>query len=197
MTLPNKSFYFIRHGETDWNKDKIIMGHTDIPLNQNGFDQAYRAQKFFKNMSFDKIYTSPLKRAYRTAEILNECIGSSLVTCDDLMERGFGERDGTSYDGALTTLSNTSAIKGAETFDVFEARVLTGVRKILEESKSSPLIVAHGGVFVVLAKYCGASPDLRAQNCQPFLFRSPQHPTHPWFICDLIDGEDNIEEKII
>ena len=190
MILPNKSFYFIRHGETEWNKDKIIMGHTDIPLNQNGIDQAYYAQKFFKDMSFEKIYTSPLKRTYRTAEILNESIGGSLVTCKSLMERGFGESDGTPYNESLTTLANTELIKGAETFDVFETRVLKAVEGILTESKSPPLIVAHGGVFVILAKYCGASSKLRAANCQLFLFRSPERQAHPWFICNLSDKED-------
>ncbi len=51
-TLPLKPFYFIRHGETDWNKRNIIMGSIDIPLNDYGIDQARRAAMIIQEEAF-------------------------------------------------------------------------------------------------------------------------------------------------
>ncbi len=66
--------YIIRHGETDWNKDKRVQGSTDIELNNNGIDLAkLTAQNMKKEgISFDRIFSSPLKRAFQTAEIFAE-----------------------------------------------------------------------------------------------------------------------------
>ena len=65
--LPLKSFYFIRHGETDWNRQSIIMGQTDIPLDDTGIHQAHQAKDILKTENVSAIYTSPLQRAYETA----------------------------------------------------------------------------------------------------------------------------------
>ncbi len=64
--------YFIRHGETDYNRKKLFQGQVDIPLNENGIEQAQRAAKVVKKMglSFDYAFSSPLSRAYRTVEIV-------------------------------------------------------------------------------------------------------------------------------
>ena len=183
MIIPYKPFYFIRHGETDWNRDAIIMGHTDIPLNTMGVHQAYRAQKFFKNLSFDQIYTSPLKRAYRTAEILGESIQSPLVISDGLTERGWGEYQGSTYT-SLSSLKDSELPNGAETLDEFEVRVFIAMQKILTASNLPPLIVAHGGVFALLARHC-VDQDLRAANCKPFFFKPPPNSGGLWHICNL------------
>ncbi|MES2215576.1 MAG: histidine phosphatase family protein [Pseudomonadota bacterium] len=189
IKLSHKPFYFIRHGETEWNKNKIIMGRSDIPLNQYGIEQAYQVQKFLRDISFSEICTSPLKRAYKTAEILNEAIDCKLTTHDDLVERGFGELEGSPYNLSLSAITNTELPMDAESFDAFEIRVLKAMEQILQGANTSPLIVAHGGVFVVLAKHCAGNVDIRAANCQPFLFRPPEHETHPWFICEIGDEE--------
>lgn len=82
MRLPLKFFYFIRHGETDWNRDKRIMGQMDIPLNETGVAQARSARNLLKELNIQHIYTSPLLRAYQTAQILNEEI-NQVITRDD------------------------------------------------------------------------------------------------------------------
>ena len=68
--------YIIRHGETDWNKEHRIQGHQDIPLNDQGRLDAKVAKKKLKNVKFDVVFSSPLKRAYETAKIItnNEII---------------------------------------------------------------------------------------------------------------------------
>ena len=62
--------YLIRHGETDYNRGKRLQGVTDIPLNQRGIDLAEKTAAGLRDISFDKIFTSPLIRARKTAEII-------------------------------------------------------------------------------------------------------------------------------
>ena len=65
--------YFIRHGETDFNKRCLIQGMSDIPLNDKGVQQAGVAANWFKaqNITFDKVFSSPLVRARKTAAIVS------------------------------------------------------------------------------------------------------------------------------
>lgn len=62
--------YMIRHGETDWNKAHRLQGWSDIPLNERGRAQAACAAKMMASVPLDVIYTSPLKRAVETADII-------------------------------------------------------------------------------------------------------------------------------
>ncbi len=62
--------FFVRHGETKGNKEKRFRGRTDYPLNNNGRKQAKKLKKKLDNFNFDKLISSPLKRAYETAEII-------------------------------------------------------------------------------------------------------------------------------
>ena len=64
------SVYMIRHGETDWNKAHRLQGWSDIPLNERGRAQAACAAKMMASVPLDVIYTSPLKRAVETADII-------------------------------------------------------------------------------------------------------------------------------
>ena len=62
--------YLIRHGQTDWNKGRKLQGRTDIPINENGRAVAELTREGFKEIPFDMAFTSPLKRARETAEII-------------------------------------------------------------------------------------------------------------------------------
>ena len=64
--------YIVRHGETDWNILKKLTGQTDIPLNLNGIKQAKEVREKLKNIKFDYVFSSPLKRAYETAKIITK-----------------------------------------------------------------------------------------------------------------------------
>lgn len=74
--------------------------------------------------------------------------------------------------------------EGAETYDEFQSRVLEAVTEILNISPSPPLIVAHGGVFVVLSQYFGIS-NLRAANCSIHFFQPPENLNLPWSVNNL------------
>ena len=62
--------YLIRHGETDWNKLRRLQGQADIPLNEFGRQLARETDPALRDVPFDRIYTSPLKRARETAELV-------------------------------------------------------------------------------------------------------------------------------
>jgi len=86
--------YFIRHGETDYNREFRLQGVTDIPLNANGIDLAEKTAEGMKEIAFDKIYSSPLTRAYQTAEIIRGQRKIEIIKTDGLKEISFGKYEG-------------------------------------------------------------------------------------------------------
>lgn len=86
--------YLIRHGETDYNKKKRLQGVTDIPLNAQGIELAEKTAEGLRNISFDRIYTSPLVRARRTAEIIRGDREVEIIETDGLKEISFGDYEG-------------------------------------------------------------------------------------------------------
>ena len=70
--LQKKKFYVIRHCQINWNYEGKLQGKTDIELNENGIEQAKKVKELIKNYDIDLIVSSPLKRARKTAEIINE-----------------------------------------------------------------------------------------------------------------------------
>ena len=89
--------YIIRHGETDLNVKGVVQGWYDEPLNESGRFLAAETGKRMKEIRFDGCFSSPLKRAAETAEIILRESGNDLpITFDDrLKEMSFGEREGT------------------------------------------------------------------------------------------------------
>jgi len=63
--------FLIRHGRTEWNKKKIFRGHMDIPLDEVGIQQAEKAGKYLQEVAFTTIYSSTLRRAFQTAQIIS------------------------------------------------------------------------------------------------------------------------------
>lgn len=87
-------FYLFRHGETDWNKEQRIQGSTDVPLNERGVEQAHSLIPLFKKLSPEIIYSSDLKRAYHTGEIVANSLGVPILKDERLREAFFGEAEG-------------------------------------------------------------------------------------------------------
>jgi probable phosphoglycerate mutase len=90
VSLNPTAFWFLRHGETDWNAEGLSQGHTDIPLNAVGLAQARRAALALVDRGIATIIASPLSRALRTAEIVAEALSLPVATDAGLMEVGFG-----------------------------------------------------------------------------------------------------------
>ncbi len=88
--------YIIRHGETDWNVTRKLQGATDIPLNQKGILLAEVTAKAISDIPFDVIFTSPLSRAKKTAEIIRGNRPIPIVEEPRLKEISFGIYEGLS-----------------------------------------------------------------------------------------------------
>lgn len=86
--------YLIRHGETDWNTVKRLQGATNIPLNENGEKLARITGEGMQDIPFDLIFTSPLKRAYRTAELIRGDRDIPIVEEPRIREICFGDYEG-------------------------------------------------------------------------------------------------------
>jgi len=93
-SLPHTPFYFIRHGQTDWNKERRYMGQTDIPLNATGIAQAQTAAQNLQKISFSKIFSSPLQRALQTATIIGQTTNKEVIIIDELKEGCWGVMEG-------------------------------------------------------------------------------------------------------
>ena len=87
----------IRHGETSWNKEGRIQGISDIELSEAGIKQARLLALSLKDQPIDAIHASPLKRALKTAELINEYHRKEIQTHSDLMEMDQGDFEGYSF----------------------------------------------------------------------------------------------------
>ena len=150
----------IRHGETAWNVEKRLQGHTDIPLNAKGARQARQMAKALQDiqLTFDVLYTSDLKRAADTANAVVELFGVKAQVDSDLRERHFGALQGLSITEAPTlrpdiwqahiTRDLEHDLEGGESIQQFSLRVQNALDKIQERhTGKTVLIVSHGGAL--------------------------------------------------
>ena len=89
--------YLIRHGETVWNAKGLLQGKHDIELNEKGISAAENYGKQIADIYFDKIYSSPLKRAYKTACLIRGEKNTLIETDERLRELSFGNCEGTDF----------------------------------------------------------------------------------------------------
>lgn len=86
--------YLVRHGETDWNIERRLQGQVDIPLNEFGRTLAVKTGKGLNNVIFDICFTSPLKRARETAELILDGKAVPIVDDERIIEMAFADWEG-------------------------------------------------------------------------------------------------------
>ena len=150
--------YIVRHGQTDWNVQKKVMGRCDEPLNEKGKEQAKETRNSLLGCDLDLIICSPLQRAKQTAEIINEGRNIPIIYDDRIIERDFGEFEGKEtkdfdFHGYWNYYKN-DIYKEAENIQVFFKRIYEFLDDISNKYKDkNVLIVAHGGVSIPVACY--------------------------------------------
>ncbi len=159
---------FARHGETDWNAKKLIQGATDIELNEIGMQQAQKLADTLKGQEIKCIYTSKLKRAATTAEIVGKDLQVPCVVKEGLEEICFGEWEGLTwyevkckneekYEGWKANRRDTRPPQG-ETYDEMARRFISAVLEIVREDKGNVLILTHSAcIQILLAEMNGTS----------------------------------------
>jgi alpha-ribazole phosphatase len=144
----------VRHGFVGLQEERFL-GRTDLPLNEAGIKQAEQLRNRLAPEKLDIIYTSPLRRARATAEIIASAHKAAVIACDDLCECNFGEIEGmtfTEIEKQYPVLAQelrdrkTGAFPGGETLEQLNERVKSFLKR-LEKHKpeETVLVVAHGG----------------------------------------------------
>jgi probable phosphoglycerate mutase len=139
---------FIRHGQTDWNRDGLLQGSSDIPLNDTGRQQAREAEGMLTQWTWDAIVSSPLARARETARIVAEDLGLPLGPAyPELAERDYGPLEGTPSAEAIERWPDR-AYPGAESLDDVVARGLRGLARIdADYPGRNVVVVCHGTIM--------------------------------------------------
>ena len=154
--------YVTRHGQTDWNVQKKVMGRCDEPLNQTGLKQAEETRVNLLNTDIDLIICSPLMRAKQTADVINKDRNIPIIYDDRIIERDFGEFEGMEtkdfdFYGYWDYYKNLQFVS-AENIQIFFKRVNEFLDDIIEKySDKKVLIVAHGGISIPIVCYFNKS----------------------------------------
>lgn len=156
------NWYFVRHGETDWNIVRRTQGSSDIPLNETGRLQAKGAGSTLKERHIDLIISSPQKRAKETAEIIaRELGGVEIIIDEELRERHYGVLEGftlaeaeakgiVTFRGESITGSGFTPPDG-ETLEELEARVNETLhRHKKQHAHKNIVVVSHGATLRTL-----------------------------------------------
>jgi len=172
------TIYVTRHGQTDWNKRNILLGSTDMELNSTGKSQALELNKKLKDISFDYIISSDLKRAKETAQIITNN-NPNLILNTKLRERNYGKLEGTTPENislfwdVKTNINNYSV----EPIKSFLTRIFDEMDKIINShnSKDNILIVTHYGVVMAIDAYFHNKFEYCFDN---FMFNNCEYKTY-------------------
>lgn len=154
--------YIVRHGETTWNERKLLQGSTDIELNENGRKLAVLTGEALKDTRIDRIYASPLKRAYETACLIRGDRDIPIIKNDLIREMNFGDYEGQNASGLLKDESQSfkyffkrpelyTPTTNGETLEHLCERAGRFMETVIEPLADDPsmervMIVAHGAI---------------------------------------------------
>lgn len=181
------NIYITRHGQTDWNTLWKLQGRTDISLNENGIEQALKTAQGLKKeyISFDVVYSSPLQRAVKTAELISGFPEEKIRKDSRIIEIAFGIAEGTTPDDRKNNSElapfnyffdapeKYKPLSGGETFEEVFKRIADfweNEIKQLEGKVEDVLIVTHGGALQSLLLYVDGRDlseywNVRFPNC--------------------------------
>ena len=188
-----KKIIIVRHGETDWNRERALQGHQDVPLNWQGYCQAKEAAGKLQHESFDAIFSSDLKRAHQTAMMIAAHKPQEILTTPLLRERYFGELEGVCFARQVkiapwiggepnefhARIHNTSWIHREfriETDEEMNKRIKKFCQERLSRFKNKKVaIVSHGGVIGMILLHFGVGLEFvkgkRIQNTEIFVLK--------------------------
>lgn len=164
-------FCIVRHGETDWNRERRLQGHLDIPLNRQGEEQALRLATALqlRGQRFDSLHVSSLTRTRQTAAPLMDKLKLTAQFHDALKERHYGAFQGKTYDEARAAMPEAWRkhqdrdphydMDGGETLQGFHQRIISHINRLAEAHPAQTvLVVAHGGVLEMIYRHATGTP---------------------------------------
>ena len=162
-------WFLVRHGQTDWNAQGLLQGHTDVPLNEIGRDQAKRLGDRLTNVHLEAAYSSDLLRCSQTTDL---ALGGRKVTVSysqSLREQAYGRWEGMSFSAirdadpqlyaAMLEDYASFTPPGGEDFRAVEARSQGFAGDVMgQHSSGDLLIVGHGAALRTLVTYMTGLP---------------------------------------
>jgi probable phosphoglycerate mutase len=185
----------VRHGETDWNRQRRIQGSTDVPLNDTGRRQAAETAVLLARRSFDAVVSSPLSRALDTGTIIADHLGlSAPAGYDGLRERSYGEAEGLTHVEIAERWPH-DAVPGRESRAALLDRVTETLAEIAVRYDGGAVVVAtHGAVIRTVVD--AAAPGTVERSTVPI--RNGSVHTFRWdperFRAELVRSDDPIDE---
>ena len=150
---------FVRHGETEWNVAKRTMGHTDIPLNETGKQQARDRAVTLEPDHYVVLYASDLTRCKETAAIFNEKLNLPVHFDERLREKHWGDFQGQTDEFRKKFWKVDPSYNEGETLEEVEKRLRNFLAEIIEKHKGESIIaVTHGGVKRVVKSMAEGEP---------------------------------------
>ena len=164
--------FLLRHGQTDWNAERRLQGHLDMPLNALGLWQAEQLGQALAGEGVAAVYSSDLLRAQQTARPLAQRLGLSVVSDPALRERHFGRLEGLSYAEIDERFPEDAsgwrqrkpdfAPGGGEALLAFSERAVAALSRLATPHEGQAIAVfSHGGVLDCLYRRA-AGIDLQA-----------------------------------
>ena len=176
--------FLFRHGETDWNRDGRLQGHTDTRLNATGLTQAEALAERLRPHRLDAVVSSDLARAWTTGQIVAEGLGIPLIREPGLREAHIGEAEGlfwpevkSRFGDALTErwfTDDDAAFPGGETGLETRSRGLAALRRFVAEQPYRRIGVStHGAMVRQLMKHAlpPGSPPAKTRNTVLYMLR--------------------------
>ncbi len=176
--------WLTRHGQTNLNRQKLMQGRTDEPLNETGIQQAEKAREMIGNISFDAVYASPLQRAVLTASIIGNTEKENIITDSRLTEVEFGKYELKKYYlmGPVMTAhwvwpEVIPAPATVESVSSMVERSSSILKEIEAKDYENVLIVCHGGIIRALRGYLTDSKNgiqwrPKPHNCEVRVYES-------------------------
>ncbi len=181
--------YLVRHGETDWNSRGKLLSRTDEPLNETGERQAVALGLQLAHVEWTAVFSSPMSRAQRTAELL---LAANPMTRDIVVDKRLVEMDFGPYEGwtdeqlaadevAAVRRRDGVDISGVESSASVEARARAFMKEVSSFSGTT-LVVGHGRMLriliatAVLGVPAVAAHAMRMRNCQPAIVEPGVRP---------------------
>ena len=165
--------YIVRHGQTDWNLEGRYAGRKDIPLNDKGIEQANIIKEELKSIKFDKVFSSPLSRAYQTAKIICD---NEIIIDDRIIERSNGDLEGKLKTEVIMEVDFNDPNEknyNIESIIDFRKRITSFFDEITSLYKDENiLIVTHAGVVIYARCYFEGEPNnndyskYKIKNCE-------------------------------
>jgi uncharacterized phosphatase len=142
-------FALVRHGETDWNRERRIQGSTDIPLNDTGREQARATGALLASRRWTALVASPLSRAAETARLIGAEVGLGEPELEQrLAERDYGQAEGLTGTEIDVQFPDGADVPGREARESVAERAVAALHDLAARHPGEAVIVvAHGGVI--------------------------------------------------